>query len=183
MRITKCALAMAAGVIALLSPRPASADQLLGVTGTFTDGSTLSGTITIDTTTGNPTGIDLTWSSLATPFFTQVPMNGAADGFPETQILDPSGTDELVLIWNTIPPLGTSSVALCSVDAPCMYNGETFTTLITTSVGSLSLAEGKIEPVEAPESASFVLLSTGLLGLALTVWVGKKAKPATAGLH
>jgi len=162
MKTTKYALAVALVLIAL-APSAVRADSIVfDASGTFADGSTMSGTVTIDTT-----GV-VTAASLSS----SLPNAGPATFIAQT--LDSTGTLYIVSVVETIPNegdfnlvfptatlIGYGGGGLCSIDISCPEISDYFPP--AGGSGPFALTSGTLTAV--PEPSTVALLGTGLLGL------------------
>jgi len=173
MKTTKYMLALAAALIALLAPRAVLADTVFTASGTFSDGSTLSGTVTINTTTGAVTGADLLWTDVAAPLSTDI-LLGVVFGNLQLSAEDTTGVDyiELDFPFNSQSfPVGYAGGPLCSNSDTagfCYSDTSLAGANLTPTPLVVYLEQGSLTPpagVPAPEPRGLLLLSIGLLGL------------------
>jgi hypothetical protein len=177
MKTAKIALMAALGLIALAAPRAVWADTIVqfNVSGTFEDGSVLTGTVTIDTTSGIPEGgrVETTGPTSVGPLISM----GYSSDQPQFFEIAPQVCEPLVpcnsgfmylfldvpnLIGYTGGPICGLSTGCVSTMGPLPYQGPVFsyvTDPVYLTTGSLTL------PAAAPEPSSVVLLGIGLLGL------------------
>lgn len=169
MKTTKTGLWMALGLVTLAAPRAVWADTIIqfNASGTFADGSVLTGTVTIDTTTGLPTGV-----SLKTTGPTAVgPLTDLGFGQDEAQFFEIAAqgfnNDDIYLYLDVPNLIGYTGGALCGVSTGCV---ETVPPNLGAVVSSVTdpvylTAGGLTLPAAVPEPSSVMLLGIGFVGL------------------
>lgn len=169
MKITKYALAGALGLFALVAPSGARADTIFIASGTFQDGSTLSGTLTINTATGLITSADLIVQYNISPSVTETFANILGQT-PSTVDLEGNLFSSLFFDISASTLMGYSGGALCSTSVACAgsivtdvspangITGVPFNDFLTSGMLTSTVAT-------APEPSTVVLLAAGLLGL------------------
>jgi hypothetical protein len=147
----------------------AAANVTFNASGTFSDGSILGGTLTIDTTVGNIVGSDLittgpssfTFVNLVNQSFTQVPgdynvgdRNSDSTEDFDFDLPDPGQT----------PLVGYNGGSICSASALCVPGrvGNLFN--LALNQGGPFLLSGSLSPA-VPEPTPTALISLGLFGL------------------
>jgi hypothetical protein len=143
------------GVLALLAalaaPGAARADviEVFNLSGEFANGSTLSGTVTVDTNAGSATAID-----------------AAADGF-EFKTLTGQGSDGLAYTVNADAAGNAAQLSLVfGVHSLVGYGGSSLSP--DTTLNGMSLKGGGANPAESspvPEPSTWALLVAGFAGL------------------
>jgi hypothetical protein len=160
-RITKWFLVL---VVALVGPGlfVASADTIttFNVSGTFADSSALSGTITINTTTGAITGASLVIGA-NTYSFLQLAIPLGSEFFAQFTTTSAFTFPFLDLFFPSASLVGYTGGALCTSSGPCA-NPTQYGAVAGTSI---YLTQGS--SVAAPEPSALILLSAGLIGLGL----------------
>jgi hypothetical protein len=137
---------------------------------TFISGATATGTVVIDTTTGEATSVDMTYN-LSNENFTDVSFQTV--GFNHYTV-DATGSagDILSLILPGMSLVGYTGNALCSLNNRCGAFNNTSALFVpggsssdTVLSGSLAFESSETTGV-TPEPSAIVLLGTGLIGVA-----------------
>jgi hypothetical protein len=142
----------------------ASADTIttFNVTGTFSNGATLAGTITINTTFGTITGASLVAGAsefsfadlvISMPFAFPFGHEFLAQFVTSPFVASP-GSLSLFIPGDSL--IGYTGGALCSNSVPCLES--------SGGVGA-SLTSGSLSVAAVPEPSELILLSAGLIGL------------------
>ena len=139
---------------------PAAHADSFTVSGTFDDGSVLTGTLTIDAITGLITASDVstTGTFVSGPFAVQTQAPGKPNYLASMQ--DPAG-DVLFLVFAAANLIGYTGGPLC--DTSCGLPTEIF----PLAGGELQLTSGSVAPAitPAPEPGSLALIFFGLAAL------------------
>lgn len=168
---TRVFLAAGAACLMLLIPAAARADstQTYNVTATLSNGQTVTGTVTIDFTTGNvttgPGGITVGADTFTCPGSGGCVLTGSAgqEGFG----LYTSSTNYLVIVWNDLsgnPP--PSSISIVDTSSYCVN--------CQGSDGHVYFTSATMTAVNAPEPPEALLLLAGLGALGAFVVVRRK---------
>ena len=150
----------------------AHADTLFNASGIFDDGSILSGTVTIDTTTGSVTASNLFVSGADNFSFTMIAGQSSTRFATEyfVGVRNASSTEDFNIDIpdgsSQNPLIGYNGGMLCTPTAPCPSTSNLFN--LTTNTFGAGLTSGTLTAA-SPEPSSFLLLGTGLLGLASAV--------------
>jgi hypothetical protein len=179
MKTTTYALAIALGLVALVAPRAVWADPIVfSTSGTFNGGSiigasTLSGTVTIDTTAGLVTAVDLsTTGTLVTGPYNTIMQQGPNTIFTPAYFtvgLNDAAGDFMGLVIATTTLVGFTGGPLCGgSECPTTLPGFLVSAVVPAgSVDSTELVSGSLSPISTPESSSELLLGIGLLVLGM----------------
>jgi hypothetical protein len=172
MKTSRYVLALALGLLVLAAPRIAQADTVFNVTGTFGDNSTLSGTLTINTSTGLVDAADLAVQYNITPTVTEMFANILGQT-PNSVTLEGDHFSDLFVYINASTLTGFMRGTLCSTSVTCTGG---VVSEVSTSTGIHGvpfndfLTGGMVTaPTTAPEPSTIVLLGVTLLSLALAV--------------
>ena len=180
MKIAKSKLAALAHLItaivliALLAPTAVWADSVVfDASGLFSDGSTLTGTVTADTTTGLLTAASLSTTGTTslgplTFLLIQHPVRGNPS-LDTVGIFDASTIDGVSLVFPMLSSFGFGGVVpLCGNSSlNCSQVGGFIISDFFTASGPTPLTRGILTPIAVPEPSSMLLLGTGLLALGL----------------
>jgi hypothetical protein len=135
-------------------------------TGTFQDGATLSGTLTIDTVSGVIDGSDLEVTAPDAFTFVNVVGQGSnsAPLFYSVTDRNAASTEDFDFGLPVLSLVGYTGGAFCSVATEPGCLASNLFDLITSTTGSV-LEAGTLSLTPAPEPASLALFAGGLLGL------------------
>jgi hypothetical protein len=157
-------MACATLTLAALCAAGARADTIttFDATGTFNDGASLSGTLTIDTTNGNvvaSTVEALPDASGLTDIFV-----GTIGGVTGVTLEAPAGEPSLILDLSLNTLAGYTGGPLASLSDPATVRGmDVETTLFLPSFTAVFLSSGSLTPQTAtPEAATFGMIAAGL---------------------
>jgi hypothetical protein len=177
-------LVLAALALLLCGVGQAKADtiQTFNASGTFADGATLSGILTIDVTTGVATAVDLVVGppdSLTFSFIQQQVPSGA-DGYLIQTGTAASGVPQLDLILATTTLVNYSGSSIASGSEPVDNRASEILVSTSPSPVVVLLSQGSLSaaPAAAPAAASLTLLGAGAVGLLGYGW--RKRKRAAA---
>jgi hypothetical protein len=150
--------------LALHTPK-AQADEIVtfDATGTFSDGTELGGSLTIDITTGDITTDDLTTSGPIIATFNLLPTTASVGGYPGFNVVDNGGNADFTFNVDATSLVGFQGGYLGSSDQP--LGGFVSFLNLNRSYG-VDLVSGDLTPVPEPASLPILGLGAGLLVVA-----------------
>jgi hypothetical protein len=161
--------AAALGLLALVVLKPVRAD-IFQASGTFSDGSSLTGTVTIDTTTGTVTAENLMVGLSLGPFSINIQQSVEQSLYVEIQSTPVQSAYDFAMFLPTSTLVGYSGGSICSFNEGCVYYVDSQPYVDDSDLISLNgeniLRAGTLTSVTTPEPSSLFLLGTFLLGLA-----------------
>jgi hypothetical protein len=188
-RLAASALIVALGAATIfLSADRVSAATIFDVTGTFADASTISGTLTIDLTTGHVDAANVSYlgatyatilvqgSDTHTPVPVYYGVNiGVNFGFPFLALAVPQTSA-------ANPYIGYVGGALCSVDSQCGpdQNGDFWVSAYNATLNTHVVLETGQLTAATPLPAALPLFATGLGALGLLGWRRKRKQTVSS---
>jgi PEP-CTERM motif len=168
MRLLCCATA-AVMLAAGLSAR-ADVMETFDVTGTFTDNTTVSGTVIIDTTTGVFESGDLSYLGESFDVLVLTEDDSAGDAFVFELSTSSGPIPRLVMGIVGDNLIGYSGGPLCSLtDNVCTGGGGGHSFYAPTGDTNVLLDSGSLVAVATPEPSTIAMFGTGLLGFAVAM--------------
>ena len=151
----------------------AHADTIFNVTGTFNDGATLSGTITINTTAGMVTALDLTTTETgAMGPYTGIGGQGGTGTAPNYYYVFTNMSGYSLDLYFPVSTLvGYAGSSLCGLAAPCDYDttGELSSSLTSGQQFIDGLQSGAVAAVPEIDPRNTTSALTLLVGAVLVI--------------
>jgi hypothetical protein len=173
---SKYRLALSLGLLALVAPSLVRADSIFTASGTFQDNSTLSGTLTIDTSTGLITAAALIVQYNISPSLTEHFTDILGQTGPASVDLEGDHFSDVFLYIDALTLMGYTGGPICSTTVACVGSVVSEVSPANGITGvpfNDFLVSGTLTaPSATPEPPTMVLLGASLLGL--TVALGKK---------
>lgn len=158
----------------LLCASGAYAQTVFNVSGSFIDGPTLGGTITINTATGVVTAVNLTLSAPYAGAYTVIDSqgwNGTYFGIPVSTAANPTGLPQINLLLPPSTLVGYAGGTVCSNSVPCTHISSGFfpSVGVTFTLNSATLSPGSgSPPPSTPAPPTWILAAIAVALAAFT---------------